>query len=620
MAETKCNTECNICYEQFNKSNRSKTVCSKCNLESCKVCIRKYLMDQGSDPHCMGCKQGWSREEAIAAIGKSYYNKEYKEHRKNMMFDTEKARFPETMPVVERKVKENNIRQDIRKIDKEREELRMKMWELEKRKRDRNNELYNMQFNSNNGEEKEKKVFIKKCPVDDCEGFLSSSWKCGVCSTWVCPDCFEIKGKTNDELTKQQLDAQHTCDPNSLETAKMIKAETRGCPSCGVPIFKISGCDQMWCTQCKVAFSWRTGRRVHGVIHNPHFYEFQRQGGGAVVNAPNAQICGGLPGYNQWRDRLRAIFGENTHGGSYTIIRGYGNNRRRVCGPTEQHKKQVFEYLLNTYQHSQYFKPSHYLFWETRDTHVPSLTATDILENYANGIPENPIKLTSFFRLMENFHRGAIHFMDTELADIRRQLNQDRDNQDLRVKFLMKDLTETNFKITLAKRDKQADKKRHILDVFELMGAVYTEVSIAIYNIMTELARELGPRPRYPNIHNATHTTKATDIYKKYFTKMMIDGEVQLKIFKMWSDIGNEFEKLTRVRVYCNKQLCKIGKSYNNGVTIIDSMFGTPKINLKDIKTDMKKPKNIQGLFYPLVKEGKLLYVNDNYYGKLKYI
>jgi len=616
MSEAKCNKECHICYEQFNKSTRSNTICSKCNLESCKVCIRKYLMDQGSDPHCMGCKQGWSREETITAIGKSYYNKEYKEHRKNMMFDTEKARFPETMPVVERKVKENNIREDIRKIDKEREELRMKMWELEKRKRDRNNELYNMQWNNNKGEEKEKKVFIKKCPVDDCEGFLSSSWKCGVCSTWVCPDCFEIKGKTSDELTKQQLDAQHTCDPNSLETAKMIKAETRGCPSCGVPIFKISGCDQMWCTQCKVAFSWRTGRRVNGVIHNPHFYEFQRQGGGAVVNAPNAQICGGIPGHNQWRDRLRAIFGEHTHGGTYTITRGYGNNRRRVCGPIEQHKKHVFEYLIDQYQKSEYFKPSHYKFWERRDS---NLCYNDIHDNYANGVPTFPITLPSFFNLLEKFHRGAVHFMDTELADIRRQLNQDRDNQDLRVRFLMKDLTETNFKITLAKRDKQADKKRHILDVFELMGAVYTEVSIAIYNIMTELARDIGPRPPYPQLQTISSNH---DRYKKYFTKMMIDREVQLKIFKMWSDIGNEFEKFRRVRVYCNKELCKIGKSYNNGVTIIDSLFDTPKINLKDIKADMKKPKNIQGLFYPLVKEGKLVYANDNnnYYGKLKYI
>ena len=314
---------------------------------------------------------------------------------------------------------------------------------------------------------------------------------------------------------------------------------------------------------------------------------------------------------------MRAIFGENTQGGTYTIIRGYGNNRRRVCGPIEQHKKHVFEYLIDQYQKSPHFKPSHYKFWERRDS---NLCYNDIRDNYANGVPTVPITLPSFFNILEKFHRGAIHFMDTELAELRRQLNRDRDNQDLRVKFLMKDLTETNFKITLAKRDKQNDKKRHILDVFELMGAVYTEVSIAIYNIMTELARDIGPRPRYPQLQNHNLSGGQADRYKKYFTRMMTDGDVMLKIFKMWSDIGNEFEKFRRVRVYCNKELCKIGKSYNNGVTIIDSLFDTPKINIKDIKADMKKPKSIQGLFYPLVKEGKLVYVNGNYYGKLKYI
>ena len=613
MAETKCNTECHICYEQFNKSNRSRTVCSKCKLESCKVCIRKYLMDQSSDAHCMGCKQGWSREETIKAIGKSFYNKEYNEHRKNIMFDTEKARFPETMPYVERKVKENNIRQDIRNIDNEREVLRLKLVELDRKKRAKNDELYYMHYNNNNGgEQKEKKVFIKKCPVNDCEGFLSSSWKCGVCSTWVCPDCFEIKGKTSDEVTKQQLDEQHTCDPNALETAKMIKAETKGCPSCGVPIFKISGCDQMWCTQCKVAFSWRTGRRVNGVIHNPHFYEFQRQGGGAVVNAPNAQICGGIPGHNSWRDRFRAIFGEQTVGGTYTVIRGYGQNRRTVCGPLEQHKRKTFECLLSLYQKSEYFKPNHYIWWERRDTHE---SYCDIQNSYANGIPAVQIILPSFFSLLEKFHRGANHFMDTVLGDLRRELNRDMDNQDLRVKFLMKDLNETNFKITLGKRDKQNDKKRHLLDVFELMGAVYTEVSIAIYNHMTCFANGIGPRPRYPNRDGS-----GSNRYMAYFTKMMTDPAIMNKLFKMWSDIGDEFEKLTRVRIYCNKELCKIGKSYNNGVTIIDATFETPKINIKEIKADMKKPKNIQGLFYPTIKNKKYVYVNDNYYGKLKYI
>ena len=612
MAETKTNKECQICYEQFNKSTRSKTACNKCDLESCKTCIRKYLMDVGTDSHCMGCKQGWSRDETIKAIGKSYYNKEYKNHRKELMYEIEKARFPETMPVVEIKVKEIKIQKDIKNIDREREKLRIQLYDLEKKKRGKYNELHNIRHNGG-GEEKEKKVFIKKCPLEDCEGFLSSSWKCGICSTWVCPDCFEIKGKTSDEVTKQELDEQHICDENNLETAKMIKAETKGCPSCGVPIFKISGCDQMWCTQCKIAFSWRTGRRVNGVIHNPHFYEFQRQGGGAVINAPNAQICGGIPDHRSWRDRIRAIFGENTQGGTYTITRGYGNGRRIIQGPLEKHKKHIFDCLLHLYQKSEYFKPHHYILWETRDS-VQSYP--DIHDNYSNGTPEEQIILPCFFRLMERFHRGANHFMDTELGALRRQLNRDRDNQDLRVKFLMKDLNETNFKITLAKRDKQNDKKRHLLDVYELMGAVYTEVSIAIYNIMTEFTREIGPRPRYSN----TPGSQDFNNYKNYFTRIMTDKDVTHKLFKMWSAIGDEFEKFTRVRVYCNKELCKIGKSYNNGVTIVDATFETPRINVRDIKTDMKKPENIQGLFYPLIKEKKFVHVNNNCYGKLKYI
>ena len=43
-------------------------------------------------------------------------------------------------------------------------------------------------------------------------------------------------------------------------------------------------------------------------------------------------------------------------------------------------------------------------------------------------------------------------------------------------------------------------------------------------------------------------------------------------------------------------------------------------INAVNELQDMKKPKNIQGLFYPTIKNKKYVYVNDNYYGKLKYI
>jgi hypothetical protein len=45
--------------------------------------------------------------------------------------------------------------------------------------------------------------------------------------------------------------------------------------------------------------------RVNGVVHNPHFYQWQRAGGGAApIQTPGAQACGGLPGLWQFRRQL----------------------------------------------------------------------------------------------------------------------------------------------------------------------------------------------------------------------------------------------------------------------------------------------------------------------------
>ena len=52
----------------------------------------------------------------------------------------------------------------------------------------------------------------------------------------------------------------------------------------------VKNCDQMWCTQCHTAFSWKTGK-IETTIHNPHFYEWQRQNG-TVVRNPNDIECG----------------------------------------------------------------------------------------------------------------------------------------------------------------------------------------------------------------------------------------------------------------------------------------------------------------------------------------
>lgn len=45
----------------------------------------------------------------------------------------------------------------------------------------------------------------------------------------------------------------------------------------------LKNCRQMWCTQCHTSFDWKTGDVVIGNIHNPHFLEWQRKGGGGGI-------------------------------------------------------------------------------------------------------------------------------------------------------------------------------------------------------------------------------------------------------------------------------------------------------------------------------------------------
>ena len=142
---------------------------------------------------------------------------------------------------------------------------------------------------------RERKEFIMKCTAvvsDDtlCRGFLSSAYKCGTCEKWTCQHCLVVIGADKE--------AEHTCNPDTVESAKTIRSETRPCPKCGTRIFKIDGCDQMWCVMdgCGTAFSWNSGHIVTGVVHNPHYYEWlRRNGGGAPAREVGDIPCGGMP-------------------------------------------------------------------------------------------------------------------------------------------------------------------------------------------------------------------------------------------------------------------------------------------------------------------------------------
>lgn len=286
--------DCNVCCEAYNKMKRKKIACPKCDYEICRTCVETYLLGTHQDPHCMNCKHVWDREFLDSACTKVFVSKSLKTHRENILFEREKCLMPETQPYVEREIllrrMKAELEEETRIFEEARLRLRDKMFTYDR--------LRNAQF-TGDVNELEKAKFCRKCPVDNCKGFLSTKWKCELCENHICKDCNEIKGE------------EHTCDPANVETTKLLAKDTKPCPSCGTMIFKISGCPQMWCTSCHVAFDWNTLRIEKGAIHNPHFFDFMRSNPHTNrLRAPGDIPCGGRPTVYELRDmRIDALFG-----------------------------------------------------------------------------------------------------------------------------------------------------------------------------------------------------------------------------------------------------------------------------------------------------------------------
>jgi len=351
--------ECIICCENFNLTTRKKIKCNFCDVEICLKCNKRYLLELNGDEHCMSCKNKWDKKYLKELFPKKFLTKDMVVVKKKFLFDNERSRFPDTMPFVINYLKIPDMEKEIIQINKNSKNFIDKYYDfrgisnqLWKKYKETQllkdsvldpikKEIYQKQLddifnrrrkseslaseavqqhwkenrkswkikrninrfkkalpglNEEDVQERVKRKFIHKCQKEGCRGFLSSQWKCGVCEEWTCKDCLEVIGPDKN--------VEHICKKENLESAKLIKKETRPCPKCATPIFKINGCDQMFCTQCKTPFSWNTGRIVTGVIHNPHFFQWQRENGGTGPVNPHAH-CGGLPTYWAFYRNLR---------------------------------------------------------------------------------------------------------------------------------------------------------------------------------------------------------------------------------------------------------------------------------------------------------------------------
>jgi hypothetical protein len=159
------------------------------------------------------------------------------------------------------------------------------------------------------------------CNTPQCRGFVTPyTPKCACCNQSTCHRCYQTVENTtlghhpidtsnspeppdhtehsdNAENTER---AGHVCTADNIATVQELRRNAKQCPECRVYISKVDGCDQMFCVSCHTAFSWNTGQRINGPIHNPHYFEVRARLGNVVdpaaANQPaNPQGCDEFP-------------------------------------------------------------------------------------------------------------------------------------------------------------------------------------------------------------------------------------------------------------------------------------------------------------------------------------
>lgn len=426
---------CSICMDKFTNKLRKCIKCPYCHENICLQCLEKYLLSSIDDPHCVHCRRGWSQSLLQMFCTKTFLVKTYAEYRANILLNRSKSLLPRYQDQAEKvkaaekflnkNVEINNkiteIRHQISKLIDEQNNKINVLWreyttndiianEIKRGQRDLEGNLINIDSSdliSSSEDKQEKKKFIRRCPAEGCNGYLTSVWKCGLCSNWTCPECFVVKGTDKH--------AEHNCRDDDKATANEIRKSTKPCPNCGEVIQKAEGCDQMFCTACNSPFSWKSGEIIKsGIIHNPHYFEWLQRNGGTIGARHHLDIpCGGLPAFHEISRRLHEL------GSAYDI--------------------------------------------ENKNTQVRATTTDNINTNKRNNFSSRILMLT-----LTDAYRASAHMIDFERQRwIAHTVPED--NTDLYIQFLLNKITEDELKNQLKLNERvriRSKEIRELIDAF----------------------------------------------------------------------------------------------------------------------------------------------------------
>lgn len=288
---------CEICANSFSIQKRKPIICEICQYTTCADCIKTFTNTcLGSGhvvPSCMNCKEEWSFEffaqnVPTTLVWRVYQAKLFEEQQpalkttlQNLKYKAEKKKHDDSINALNmviarathdayslkvilfKKAWEDIKQPSDAEILKNLKPVVEALCAFKKSILDASQQRYEIE--KNNSLDKNIAATTVSCANQlpggiMCRGQITSSTiPCCLCKTLTCVDC---RVQINNKDT-------HSCDKNVLENLKYLEAESKQCPICSISISKINGCDNMWCTNCKKGFSWKTLKPINTAFHNP---------------------------------------------------------------------------------------------------------------------------------------------------------------------------------------------------------------------------------------------------------------------------------------------------------------------------------------------------------------
>lgn len=281
--------DCSVCLDPCRGVLKAPTVCAYCSASTCLTCAKKLALMWASAPRCANCRKAFTTEFMDTTFSKAFRRGPLRIQAIANLQEQELSLLPQTMEIVEQRRWNARLRGLTRSfVDTINQAIDNPLMDLDALVQ-RLRPIQTAMAEYSDGpaetpEAKKKRAATErtvKCPKVDCPGYTRRGRACALCDTKSCKDC-------NATLASGQ---EHACNPDDVASWTLIMESSKGCPKCGTPIQKVSGCNQMWCTVqgCNTAFDWSTGNVINGVIHNPHYHEWLARGG-ATAAAANADL------------------------------------------------------------------------------------------------------------------------------------------------------------------------------------------------------------------------------------------------------------------------------------------------------------------------------------------